>query len=118
MDGSHARLAGDLPTLTEPKQAGSKRAPGLRLAGTLAFEGIDPTDERLGALRNACCLLERLKAESAALEARAQGGRGDPMTLATGRNSMDTAVEQLEALIRRLDEAVLADVDARTGSSR
>jgi hypothetical protein len=37
------------------------------------------------------------------------------MTLATGRNSLDMAVEQLEALIRRLDEAVLADVDARVG---
>jgi hypothetical protein len=115
MDGSHARLAGDVPSLTEPKQAGSQHAPGLRLAGTLAFEGIDPADERLGALRNACCLLERLKAEAAALDSRAQGGRGDPMTLATGRNSLDMAVEQLEALIRRLDEAVLADVDARVG---
>jgi hypothetical protein len=118
MDGSHARLAGDLPVLTEPKQAGSQDAPGLRLAGTLAFEGIDPTDERLGALRNACCLLEKLKAEAAALEVRAQAGRGDPMTLATGRNSLDTAVEQLEALIRRLDEAVLADVDAKAGVAR
>jgi hypothetical protein len=59
-----------------------------------------------------------MKAEAAALEVRAQAGRGDPMTLATGRNSLDTAVEQLEALIRRLDEAVLADLDAKSGVSR
>jgi hypothetical protein len=118
MDGSHARLTGSSPVLTEPKQAGSQDAPSLRLAGTLAFEGIDPTDERLGALRNACCLLERLKAEAAALETRAQAGRGDPMTLATGRSSLEVAVEQLEALIRRLDEAVLADVDSKTGAAR
>lgn len=118
MDGSLARLAGDLPALTEPQQAGSQDAPSLRLAGTLAFEGIDPTDDRLGALRSACCLLEKLKAEAAALEVRAQAGRGDPMTLATGRSSLDTAVERLEALIRRLDEAVLADVDAKVGGSR
>jgi hypothetical protein len=118
MDGSHARLAGEKPVLTEPKQAGTQEAPSLRLAGTQAFEGIDPADERLGALRNACCLLERLKAEAAALDGRTQAGRGDPMTLATGRNSLDAAVEQLEALIRRLDEAVLADIDVRAGASR
>ena len=118
MDGSHARLAGDLPVLTEPKQVGSQDAPSLRLAGTLAFEGIDPADERLGALRNACCLLERLKSEATALEVRAQAGRGDPMTLATGRNSLEIAVEQLEALIRRLDEAVLADLDANAEAVR
>jgi len=113
MDGSHARLAGDMPVLTEPKQANSQEAPSLRLAGTLAFDGVDPSDERLGALRNACCLLERLKAEASALEGRSQAGRGDPMTLATGRNSLQIAVEQLEALIRRLDEAVLADIDSQ-----
>jgi hypothetical protein len=118
MDGSLARLAGDMPALTEPKHAGSQEAAGLRLAGTLAFKGIDPSDGRLGALRNACCLLEKLKAEAAALEVRGQAGRGDPMTLATGRNSLDTAVERLEALIRRLDEAVLADLDAKAGARR
>lgn len=113
MDGSHARLAGDLPVLTEPKQANTQEAPSLRLAGTLAFDGVDPGDERLGALRNACCLLERLKAEAAALEVRSQAGRGDPMTLATGRSSLDMAVEKLEGLIRRLDEAVLSDLDSK-----
>jgi hypothetical protein len=40
------------------------------------------------------------------------------MTLATGRNSLEIAVEQLEALIRRLDEAVLADLDANAEAGR
>ena len=118
MDGSHARLAGEKPVLTEPKQAGTQEAPSLRLAGTLAFEGIDPTDERLGALRNACCLLERLKAEAEALETRSQSGRGDPMKIATGRTALEVAVERLENLIRELDEAVLADLDARAEVGR
>lgn len=114
MEGTHARSFGAQPSLTEPKQAGTQEAPGLRLAGTLAFDGIDPADERLGALRNACCLLERLKAEAVALDARVGAGRGDPMKIATGRTSLEVAVERLEALIRQLDEAVLADVDAGT----
>lgn len=120
MDGTTARLAGPTPGLTEPKQIGSQEAPSLRLAGTLAFQGLDPADERLGALRNACCLLEKLKGEAAALEARSQAGRGDPMTVVTGRNSLETAVEHLEALIRRLDEAVLSEieVDAVAGRAR
>lgn len=118
MDGTHARSLGASPSLAEPKQAGTQEAPGLRLAGTLAFEGIDPTDERLGALRNACCLLERLKAEAAALDVRSGAGRGDPMKIATGRTSLEVAVERLETLIRELDEAVLADVDAKAGVSR
>lgn len=117
MDGTTARLAGPTPALTEPKPNGSQDAPSLRLAGTAAFQGIDPTDERLGALRNACCLLERLKAEAAALEVRSQAGRGDPMTVATGRSGLEAAVEQLEALIRRLDEAVLADVEQTVGGA-
>ena len=111
MDGTTARLAGPTPGLTEPKPIGSQEAPGLRLAGTAAFQGLDPADERLGALRNACCLLERLKAEAAALDSRSQAGRGDPMTVVTGRNALEAAVEQLEALIRRLDEAVLAEIE-------
>jgi hypothetical protein len=118
MDGTTARALGGSPSVTEPKQAGSQEAPSLRLAGTLAFEGIDPGDERLGALRNACCLLERLKAEAAALDTRSQAGRGDPMKLATGRTSLEVAVERLEALIRELDEAVLADLDARSEVAR
>ena len=118
MDGTPARSLGTQPGLTEPKQAGTQDAPSLRLAGTLAFEGIDPTDERLGALRNARCLLERLKTEATALDARSGAGRGDPMKIATGRTSLEVAVERLEALIRQLDEAVLADVDARAGVAR
>ena len=93
MDGTTARLAGPTPGLTEPKPIGSQEAPGLRLAGTAAFQGLDPADERLGALRNACCLLERLKAEAAALDSRSQAGRGDPMTVVTGRNAKDELIE-------------------------
>jgi hypothetical protein len=118
MDGTTARLAGVKPSLTEPKTNGSQEAPSLRLAGTAAFQGLEPGDERLGALRNACCLLERLKAEAAGLQARSQAGRGDPMTLATGRSSLEVAVTQLEALIRRLDEAVLAEMEQTSGSAR
>jgi hypothetical protein len=40
------------------------------------------------------------------------------MTLATGRSSLEVAVTQLEALIRRLDEAVLAEMEQTSGSAR
>jgi hypothetical protein len=116
MDGTHARLTGDLPARSEPKPV--EETPSLRLAGTQAYEGIEPGDERLGALRNACCLLERLRAEAIALDERSAAGRGDPMILATGRSGLDRAVEQLEALIRTLDESVLKDMDQTVGAAR
>jgi len=119
MDGTPARLTGNPPVQTQaPDSAPQLSIPGLKLAGTAAYENIDPSDERLGALRNACCLLERLKAEAAALDDRSTQGRGDPMTVATGRSGLDRAVEQLEALIRRLDEAVLRDIEASEGVAR
>jgi hypothetical protein len=34
------------------------------------------------------------------------------MTVASGRSGLDRAVEQLEALIRRLDEAVLKEIES------
>jgi hypothetical protein len=119
MDGTTARLTGNPPVETAaPETATDASSPELRLAGTAAYENIDPSDERLGALRNACCLLERLRAEAAALDDRSAQGRGDPMTVATGRSGLDRAVEQLEALIRRLDEAVLKDIEASEGVAR
>jgi D-serine deaminase-like pyridoxal phosphate-dependent protein len=118
MDGTIARSPGATPGRTEPQQAGLQEAPGLRLAGTQAYERIDPADERLGALRSACCLLERLKAEAAALDVRCQSGRGDPMKVVTGRTSLEVAAERLEALIRELDEAVMADLETGVGASR
>lgn len=110
MDGNHARSTGQSSGRPEPRQVEPKQTPSLRLAGTQAYDGIRPDDERLGALRNACCLLERLKAEAIALEERSSGGRGDPMILASGRSGLDRAVEQLEALIRTLDESVLGEM--------
>lgn len=118
MDGTHARLTGDTLVRPDGRPQEAEETPSLRLAGTQAYEGIEPGDERLGALRNACCLLERLKAEAVALEERSAAGRGDPMITATGRSSLDRAVEQLEALIRSLDESVLKDIDHTAGASR
>lgn len=118
MDGTHARLTGDSLVRPEPTRVEIEETPSLRLAGTQAYEGLDPADERLGALRNACCLLERLKAEAVSLEERSAAGRGDPMILATGRSGLDRAVEQLETLIRTLDEAVLRDIDQTVGAGR
>jgi D-serine deaminase-like pyridoxal phosphate-dependent protein len=109
MDGTHARLTSDPLVRPEPRRA-EEETPSLRLAGTQAYDGIAPGDERLGALRNACCLLERLKAEALALEERSAGGRGDPMILATGQSGLDRAVQQLEALIRSLDESVIGEI--------
>jgi D-serine deaminase-like pyridoxal phosphate-dependent protein len=118
MDGNHARLTGDTLVRPEPRAQEAEETPSLRLAGTQAYEGIEPGDERLGALRNACCLLERLKAEAVALEERSSAGRGDPMILASGRSGLDRAVEQLEALIRSLDESVLKEIGQAQGSGR
>ncbi len=115
MDGTRARLTGDSLVATEPKQFEISECPSLRLAGTLAYEGIDPIDERLGALRDACCLLTRLKMEAAALAVRSQQGRGDAMTVVSGQSGLDRAVDQLEGLIRSLDEAVLRDVEQNAG---
>jgi len=119
MDGTNARQTSSSLELTEPKQTQLEieQSPALRLAGTLAYQGIDPTDERLGALRNACCLLERMKAEAVALDARSQN-RGDPMTMVTGRSSLDAAVGQLELMIRTLDEAVMHDIEQAVGTPR
>jgi hypothetical protein len=113
MDGNSARLTGNAPVETVALETDTAASsPALRLAGTVAYENIDPSDERLGALRNACCLLERLRAEAAALDDRSAQGRGDPMTVASGRSGLGRAVEQLEALIRRLDEAVLKEIES------
>lgn len=113
MDGTHALTAGAKLGQQEllETDTGMKETPALKLAGTIAYKGIDPADERLGALRDACCLLARLKAEAAALEARSDAGRGDPMTIAGGRSGLQMAAERLEALIRELDEAVLLDIE-------
>lgn len=118
MDGTHARTASTQLGLTEPtsNQQVVQDSPGLRLAGTSAYKGIDPTDERLGALRDACCLLARIKAEAAALEVRADQGRGDPMTVASGRSGLQLAAERLEAMIRELDEAVLLEIEQPIGA--
>lgn len=118
MDGTHARTASAQLGLTEPtdNQQAVQDSPALRLAGTSAYKGIHPGDERLGALRDACCLLARIKAEAQALEARAEQGRGDPMTIASGRSGLQLAAERLEAMIRELDEAVLLEIEQPVGA--
>ena len=118
MDGTHALKAGATHGQMEPsdKHVSIQEPPALRLAGTTAYKSVDPADERLGALRDACCLLARIKAEAAALETRSEKGRGDPMTLAGGRSGLQLAAERLEALIRELDEAVLRDIEQSAGA--
>lgn len=118
MDGTHARTASPQLGLTEPTSnlQDVQESPALRLAGTSAYQGIDPADERLGALRDACCLLARIRAEAAALDARAEQGRGDPMTIASGRSGLQMAADRLEAMIRELDEAVLLEIEQPAGA--
>jgi len=118
MDGTHARTASAQLGLTEPTNnpQAVQDSPALRLAGTSAYKGIDPTDERLGALRDACCLLARIKDEAAALELRAEQGRGDPMIIASGRSGLQLAADRLEAMIRELDEAVLLEIEQPVGA--
>jgi hypothetical protein len=118
MDGTHARTASAQLGLTEPTNnpQAVQDSPALRLAGTSAYKSIDPTDERLGALRDACCLLARIKDEAAALELRAEHGRGDPMTIASGRSGLQLAADRLEAMIRELDEAVLLEIEQPVGA--
>lgn len=118
MDGTHARTASAQLGLTEPTNnpQAVQDSPALRLAGTSAYKGIDPTDERLGALRDACCLLARIKDEAAALDLRAEQGRGDPMTIASGRSGLQLAADRLEAMIRELDEAVLLEIEQPVGA--
>lgn len=89
---------------------------GLRLAGTAALGAISADDPRLTALRRACALLESLEAERKALEQRLEAARRlDPMRQATGRTSLDAAVEETRELVRQLDELLCSAAEgART----
>lgn len=110
------------PTLESP--SGPIAAPqagpvALRLVGTAALGGLAADDPRLIALRRACALLESLDAERQALDQRLEAARRiDPMRHATGRTSLDAAVEDTQGLIRQLDEQLCAAAEAARLSAR
>ncbi len=59
----------------------------------------------MSALRDACRLLENLKADRARLEARlAAARRVDPIRHVTGQSALDRACAETEDLIRLVDE--------------
>jgi len=90
----------EVKTSAEPKDA-------LTISQACAPNGVASNDPRLNALREACALAEALKDDSVALIDRAQvKGNQDPMTVAQGCNSLDKAVAEVEALIRKLDQAL------------
>ena len=93
----------EVKTSAEPK-------PSLHNLQTPFLSGVGKSDPRLNALHEACALAESLKDDSQALIARAQvKGHQDPMTVAQGCNSLEKAMAEVEALIRKLDDALVMD---------
>lgn len=91
----------------------------LRLSGTAALGAIAPDDVRLVALRQACALLETLKAESQSLDLRLEASkRLDPMRHVLGKTSLESAIDQTRILIRELDEHLCAAAESARAASR
>jgi len=93
----------EVKTSAEPK-------PSFKISQTTALRGVGENDPRLNALREACALAEALNDDSQALIARAHvKGNQDPMTVAQGCNSLEKAMAEVEALIRKLDDALVME---------
>lgn len=82
-------------------------ATSLRLAGTASLGSLPADDPRLVALRRACALVEELEGERDAMDRRlAEARRADPMRQASGRTSLEQAVDDARRLVRELDEVL------------
>lgn len=101
-------------TLSSQSSAGSSATRNdLKLVGTAALSALHPDDRRLVALRQACSLLETLLAEREALNQRLESAnRLDPMRHASGRTSLDTAVEETRTLITQIDELLCSAAES------
>jgi hypothetical protein len=93
--------------------AGTQALGNLRLAGTASLGSLPADDPRLIALRRACALVEELEAERNALDRRlAEARRADPMRQASGRTSLDQAVEEARRLVRELDDVLCSAAES------
>lgn len=122
MDGSTRRRNRSQSVSTpSPDGVTDRRDPGtfatpevkLRLAGTPPLSAVPADDTALATLRQACRLLDELRAARAALDERlAASGRRDPLRVVTGRTALDRACAETEELIRTMDE-LLTDTAER-----
>jgi len=114
MDGSSRRRSRTRSAST-PSVGGVKdgRDPGspantevkLRLAGTPPLSAVPADDAAFATLREACRLLDELRAARAALDERlTASGKRDPVQLVTGRTALERACVETEAMIRTMDD--------------